>query len=90
MKLPEFGKTTFLAQVGFLTGWRAKSVLGGIPNDSELLEQVVTDFHLDRGGKGSSQGYERGQDFPKARHLAMRGDRPTDPMGWVKIAATRL
>jgi CRISPR type III-A-associated RAMP protein Csm5 len=89
MQQPEFGKTTFLAQVGFLTGWRAKSVLGGLSNDSELLEQVVRDFYLDRGGKDSSQGYERGQNFPKARHLALRGEVPAEPMGWVKITATR-
>ncbi|MGQ9889950.1 MAG: type III-A CRISPR-associated RAMP protein Csm5, partial [Aggregatilineales bacterium] len=28
----EYGKTVFVIQVGFLTGWRAKSVLGGLPN----------------------------------------------------------
>ena len=89
MKQPEFGKTTFLMQVGFLTGWRAKSVLGGLSNDSELLEQVVRDFYLDRGGKGASQGYERGQNFPKARHLALRGEVEAEPMGWLKVTAAR-
>lgn len=86
---PEYGKTVFVIQVGFLTGWRAKSVLGGLPNDSELLEQVVRDFHLDRGGKGQSRGYERGQDFPVARHLTKQNDRLSVPPGWLKVTVKR-
>ena len=87
---PEYGKTVFVTQVGFLTGWRAKSVLGGLPNDSELLEQVVHDFNLDRGGKGQSRGYERGQNFPVARHLTKQGDQLGVPLGWLKVTVKRV
>lgn len=90
MEQPGFDKTSCLVQVGFATGWRSKSVLGNLGNTDPLLEQVVHDFHLDRGGNDAAGGYESGQDFPVARHLAYRGDTPAEPLGWLKLSATRL
>ncbi len=78
-------KNEFLVQVGFATGWRAKTVLGGLEDTDPLLEQVVHDFSLDRGGGKQSRGYTRGQPFPKARHLAWVGSNPALPMGWLRI-----
>lgn len=75
----------FLVQVGFATGWRAKTILGGLSDDDPLLEQIVRDFNLDRGGGRQSRGYTRGQPFPKARHLAWVGDKPALPMGWLRV-----
>lgn len=92
----DYGKTVFVTQVGFLTGWRAKSVLGGLPNDSELLEQVVREFYLDRGGKSEpvreqsdENESESDRTFPVARHLTKQGDRLGMPLGWLKITARR-
>ncbi|HEY4722614.1 MAG TPA: hypothetical protein VII92_12250, partial [Anaerolineae bacterium] len=81
---PQWPKNQFIVQVGFATGWRSKSVLGNLPDESELLEQVVHDFQLDRGG-GRGRGYVRGQPFPKARHLAYVGGHPALPMGWLRV-----
>ena len=78
-------KDEFLIQVGFATGWRAKTVLGGLEDTDPLLEQVVHDFDLDRGGGKKSRGYVRGQPFPKARHLAWVGGNPALPMGWLRV-----
>jgi len=75
----------FLIQVGFGTGWRAKTVLGGLGDADPLLATVVRDFRLDRGGGKASQGYVKGQPFPKARHLAWVGGRPALPMGWLRV-----
>jgi CRISPR-associated protein Csm5 len=80
-------KNQFVIQAGFATGWRSKSALGNLPDDSELLEKVVHGFQLDRGG-GKGRGYVRGQAFPKARHLAYIGNVPTLPMGWLKVTMT--
>ncbi len=78
-------KDEFLIQVGFATGWRAKTVLGGLSDDDPLLERIVHDFNLDRGGGRQSRGYTRGQPFPKARHLAWVGNNPALPMGWLRV-----
>lgn len=84
-------KNEFFIQVGYATGWRGKSVLGNLPNDSELLETVVHDFELDRGGGRQSRGYTRGQPFPKARHLAyINNERPALPMGWLRVKMTEV
>jgi CRISPR-associated protein Csm5 len=80
----QWPKNQFVVQVGFAAGWRSKSVLGNLPNDSPLLEQIVHDFQLDRGG-GRGRSWVRGQPFPKARHLAYVGGQPALPMGWLKV-----
>lgn len=78
-------KDEFLVQVGFATGWRAKTVLGGLDDTDPLLEAIVHDFNLDRGGGKRSRGYVRGQPFPKARHLAWLAGNPALPMGWLRV-----
>lgn len=83
-------KDEFLLQIGFATGWRAKTVLGGLANDDPLLEQIVHDFNLDRGGGKQSRGYTRGRPFPKARHLAWVGDKPALPMGWLRVRMAQI
>ncbi len=79
--------------MGFATGWRSKTVLSNLPNDSPLLEQLVRDFQLDRGGKPRADReapppYQRGQPFPKARHLAYVDGQPALPLGWLQVTLT--
>lgn len=83
-------KNEFLAQVGFATGWRAKTVVGGLANEDPLLETLVHEFHMDRGGGKQSRGYTRGQAFPKARHLAWVGNNPALPLGWLRVRMVKL
>lgn len=83
----EFEKSNFFLQVGFATGWRSKTLIGGLKDDDPLLDQVVNDFHLDAGGKrGGAEPRQPGDPFPKMRHLAMINDKPVLPMGWVKVS----
>lgn len=82
-------KDEFFLQVGFATGWRAKTVLGGLSDEDPLLEQIVHDFNLDRGGGGQSRGYTCGEPFPKARHLAWVGNAPALPLGWLLVTVVQ-
>lgn len=83
-------KNEFLVQVGFATGWRAKTVAGGLADDDPLLETLVREFQMDRGGGKQSRGYKRGQAFPKARHLAWVSGNPALPMGWLRVRMVQL
>ena len=83
-------RNTFVIQVGFATGWRAKTLIGGMDNHDPLLAQIVQEFRLDRGGGRQSRGYQRGQPFPKSRHLAYSGRLPSLPMGWLKVQMVGL
>ena len=80
----KFADNECLLQVGFAAGWRAKTLLGGLPDNDPLLEKVIGDFYLDKGGKGQGS-HASGDAFPKARHLAFVGRNPALPMGWVKM-----
>jgi len=80
----DWPENEFLLQVGFAGGWRSKVVLDQIADDDPLLEQLVRDFHLDR-GSGRGQGYRLGQPFPKNRHLAYGGGQPALPMVWLRV-----
>ncbi len=77
----------FLLQVGYAAGWRSKSIMGTVDDTDPLLEQIIKEFDLDRGGKrkGSKGGHVRGQPFPKARHLAYVGGKAALPMGWLRV-----
>jgi CRISPR/Cas system CSM-associated protein Csm5 (group 7 of RAMP superfamily) len=90
VKHADFEKSNCLLQIGFATGWRSKSVLGGLANSDPLLGEIVDDFQMDRGGKNADGGFTPEQGFPKARHLAYHKDSPAEPMGWLKLTATRL
>jgi CRISPR-associated protein Csm5 len=82
-------RNEFLVQVGFAAGWRAKTVLGGLADDDPLLERIVHDFSLDRGG-GRGRGYTQGEPFPKARHLAWVGGNPALPLGWLRVRMEKV
>lgn len=88
---PDFDKGGFLLQVGFATGWRSKTLIGGLKDGNALLDQVVDDFHLGIGGKRGGAGPRQpGDRFPKARHLAMINGAPALPMGWMKVRFIQL
>lgn len=83
-------KATFFAQIGFATGWRSKTLLGGLTDNDPLLAQIVNEFQLDRGGKMQGKRLRDGNTFPASRHLAMQSDKPALPMGWIKVTAQRI
>ncbi len=70
-----------LVQVGWGTGWHTKSFGRLLKRDPEAFERLVRDYRL------SPQDRRRraGQPFPKSRKLVRRGERPAEPLGWVKV-----
>lgn len=90
LRREDFDRTTFFIQVGFATGWRAKTMLGELDESSALLSQVVNDFYLNRGGKGRGREHAPGDEFPRARHLAYQAGTPALPMGWLRVKVTRV
>ena len=71
----------FLLQVGWGTGWHSKTFGRMLQQDPEAFERLVRDYRL------SPQDRQRraGQPFPKSRKLVRRGERPVEPLGWMKV-----
>ncbi|MDH7490102.1 MAG: type III-A CRISPR-associated RAMP protein Csm5 [Anaerolineae bacterium] len=77
----------FPIQIGFATGWRAKTVLGLTEDDA--LAPIIRNPRPDRGGHGRGS-WRKGQPFPKARHVALMGGKHFLPVGWVWVRPTPL
>lgn len=77
----------FPIQIGFATGWRAKTVLG--PAQDNQLEPIIRAYRLDRGGRGRGS-WAPGQPFPKARHVAQMGGQRFLPVGWIWVQYTSI
>lgn len=77
----------FPIQIGFATGWRAKTVLG--LTESDRLAPIIRQYGLDRGGRGSAH-WQEGRPFPKARHMALLGNGRFLPVGWVWVQYTPI
>jgi CRISPR-associated protein Csm5 len=71
----------FLVQMGWGTGWASKTFGSLLQQDAQAFERLVRDYQL------SPQDRQRraGQPFPKSRKLARRGNRPAEPLGWIKV-----
>jgi CRISPR-associated protein Csm5 len=76
------GKNEFLIQVGWGTGWQSKTFGSLLQGDPEVFEELVRRYKM------SPQDRRRkaGQRFPKSRKLVRRGDRPAEPLGWMKVS----
>jgi CRISPR-associated protein Csm5 len=76
------GDNEFLVQIGWGAGWASKTFGRLLQRDEEAFERLVRDYRL------SPQDRQRraGQPFPKSRKLIRRGDRPAEPLGWLKVA----
>ena len=72
----------FLVQVGWGTGWQSKTFGRLLQQDPEAFEELVRQYRL------SPQDRRRraGQPFPKSRKLVRRGEKPVEPMGWVRVS----
>ncbi len=78
------GEDEFLVQVGWGAGWASKTFGRLLQRDPEAFERLVRDYKL------SPQDKQRraGQPFPKSRKLVRRGERPAEPLGWLKVTLT--
>lgn len=78
------GENEFLLQVGWGTGWPSKTFGHLLQRDAEAFERLVRDYRL----SPQDRGRRPGQPFPKSRKLVRRGDRPAEPLGWLKVRLT--
>jgi len=71
----------FLVQIGWGAGWESKT-LGSdlLRQDDRAFERLLSQYRLTK-----EQDRRLGDPFPKSRHLVLRDDRPTEPLGWVRI-----
>jgi CRISPR-associated protein Csm5 len=65
-----------LIQLGWGTGWTAKTV-GMVLQDDPRFPELVSRYRLDRGRVAPA--------FPKTRRLIERGNTPELPLGWVRF-----
>ena len=76
------GEDEFLVQVGWGTGWGSKTLGRLLQRDPEAFERPVQDYRL----SPQDRGRRAGQPFPKSRKLVRRGERPAEPLGWLKVS----
>lgn len=74
--LPE---EAFLLQLSWGAGWDAKTFGSHLREDERQFGRVIRDYRLSRGRR------RPGTPFPSSRRLALRGGKPTWPMGWVQV-----
>jgi CRISPR-associated protein Csm5 len=75
----------FLLQLGWGAGWQSKTLGPLLQRDPRAFEDLVRKYRL------SPQDRQRkaGQPFPKSRKLVRRGEKPVEPLGWVKVRLER-
>jgi len=77
---------SFVLPVGWGAGWRSKTLddrLRGEGDADAPFVEAVRRFKLK---KHKSPGFEPGGSFPDTRKLAMAGERPARPLGWLQVA----
>lgn len=84
----QLGRTRFLLQVGWGTGWEDKTFGSRLQADERLMERVIGDYRLARGRR------QAGDPFPRSRRLAVSFARnrqgeivetPVLPLGWCLV-----
>ena len=77
----------FLLQIGWGTGYQAKTVSAVFTDDAELpvnWMDLRERFRL--GESRSRRGHYDEREFPKTRRILYRGQNPIAPFGWIKIS----
>lgn len=72
-----------LLQIGWGAGWDGKTYWTHLQQDKMLFERLVREFRMDKAGKNSRR--RPGDPFPTSRRVAMSGEKPLAPFGWVLI-----
>lgn len=77
----------FLMQIGWGTGYNAKTVTELFTNDAELpVDWMDLRERFRLGESRSTRGEYDEHEFPKTRRILYRGQNPISPLGWVKIS----
>jgi CRISPR/Cas system CSM-associated protein Csm5 (group 7 of RAMP superfamily) len=74
-----------LLQLGWGAGWDGKTFWTHLQKDADLFDQLVSDFHMQKAGRGAPLR-RRGEPFPRSKRAVMKvlEGRATAlaPMGW--------
>ena len=77
-----------LLQLGWGAGWDGKTFWTHLQKDADLFDQLVSDFHMQKAGRGAPLR-RRGEPFPRSKRAVMKvlEGRATAlaPMGWVLL-----
>jgi len=77
----ELADDEFPLQVGWGTGWESKTLGSGLlRQDDVAFERMLNQYRMTK-----ERNREPGDPFPKSRTLALRGDQPAFPLGWVRV-----
>lgn len=81
----------FLLQIGWGTGYHAKTVTSLFANDGESPDNLWMDLRerFKLGESRSQRGHYDDREFPKTRRVLYRGQNPIAPLGWVKISPVK-
>jgi CRISPR-associated protein Csm5 len=71
----------FLLVLGWGGGWHTKTLNRYLKQDERAFDSLVSRYRLTRTGT-----HKPGDPFPKSRHLVLRGGRPAEPLGWVRVS----
>jgi len=83
-----FGSAAFVMQLGWGTGWEAKTLGSHLQADPHFMEGLIDDYRLARGKR------KPGDPFPKSRRVLVQVQRSPDgrivetprlPLGWVLV-----
>jgi len=80
-RLLDLPNNALLLQVGWGAGWESKT-LGSdmLRQDDRQFEHLLATYRMTK-----ERNRRPGDPFPRSRHLALVGGRPTLPMGWVEV-----
>ena len=95
-------KRAFILQIGWGTGYNAKTVTSLFLSDKEMVQELDKDtfidseafmelrkrFRLGRSRNRHGPPYDK-REFPKTRRILYRGRNPIAPLGWVKISPVK-
>lgn len=80
-----------LLQLGWGAGWDGKTFWTHLQKDADLFDQLVSDFHMQKVGRGAPR--RKASDFPLSKRIARINMTSGDitnpmPMGWVLLEIT--
>ncbi len=77
----------FIMQLGWGGGWDSKTLGALLTADEERFAQIVQRYKKQMLREGS---FYPGDRYPKSRRVVVRGEKPFQPLGWIKVRMERI
>jgi len=84
-RLAGLGPQSFMLPVGWGAGWRSKTLDDRLRGEGAADEDFATAVQRFNLKKHKSAAFRAGGSFPDTRKLALNGERPWRPLGWLQI-----